>query len=76
MHIPLSHARVCICMLVCMPAADVLLPLFFAASGLKTNIATINTWRGWGVVLALICIATFAKVWAREPNLRRWGLKA
>lgn len=34
---------------------------FVRCSGIKTNIGTINTWRYWGVVLALIGLATVAK---------------
>jgi Kef-type K+ transport system membrane component KefB len=42
-------------------AAELLLPLFFASSGIKTDIGALNTWRYWGIVLALICIASAAK---------------
>jgi Kef-type K+ transport system membrane component KefB len=44
-----------------LPAAELLLPLFFASSGIKTDIGALNTWRYWGIVLALICIASASK---------------
>lgn len=40
---------------------EVLLPLYFVNSGIKTNIGTLNTARYWGVTLAIIIIATLAK---------------
>ena len=40
---------------------EVLLPLFFASSGIRTNIGTLNSWRLWGITLAIIVIACIAK---------------
>mmetsp|Transcript_5550 Transcript_5550/g.13807 ORF Transcript_5550/g.13807 Transcript_5550/m.13807 type:complete len:533 (-) Transcript_5550:284-1882(-) len=40
---------------------DFLLPLFFASSGIRTNIGTLDTARYWGITLAIILIATVAK---------------
>eukprot|EP00042_Codosiga_hollandica_P029198 m.159262 g.159262 ORF g.159262 m.159262 type:complete len:334 (-) comp53010_c0_seq2:464-1465(-) len=41
---------------------EVLLPLFFANSGISTNIGSLNTVRYWGIALAVIIIATIGKV--------------
>lgn len=40
---------------------EVLLPLFFASSGIKTDIGTLDTARYWGIALCLLCIASAAK---------------
>jgi hypothetical protein len=40
---------------------EVLLPLFFASSGIRTDIGTLNSWRLWGITLAIILIACVAK---------------
>lgn len=47
----------------CLPhsAAEVLLPLYFANSGIKTNIGTLDSGRYWGITLAIIAIACVAK---------------
>jgi Kef-type K+ transport system membrane component KefB len=42
-------------------AAEVFLPLFFANSGIRTDIGSLSTARHWGITLAIICIACFAK---------------
>jgi Kef-type K+ transport system membrane component KefB len=42
-------------------AEEVLLPLYFANSGIRTNIGTLDTGRYWGITLAIILIATCAK---------------
>jgi Kef-type K+ transport system membrane component KefB len=39
----------------------VLLPLFFANSGIRTDIGSLSTARHWGITLCIICIACFAK---------------
>lgn len=44
-----------------LPVTEVFLPLYFVSSGIKTNIGLLNTAQDWGYVLALICIACFAK---------------
>ncbi|CCG84845.1 protein of unknown function [Taphrina deformans PYCC 5710] len=38
------------------------LPLYFASSGLKTNIALLNSGKDWGYTIAVIICATFSKV--------------
>lgn len=43
------------------PAGEVLLPLYFASSGIKTNIGTLDKAEYWGITLAIICIASLAK---------------
>jgi Kef-type K+ transport system membrane component KefB len=48
-------------LLSCSAAAEVLLPLFFANSGIRTDIGSLSTARHWGITLAIICIACFAK---------------
>lgn len=37
------------------------MPLFFANSGIRTDIGALSTARHWGVTLAIVCIACFAK---------------
>jgi Kef-type K+ transport system membrane component KefB len=39
----------------------VFLPLFFASSGIKTDIGTLGTARYWGITLAIVLVATIAK---------------
>lgn len=39
-----------------------LLPLYFASSGLKTNIATIHGGQAWGLLVLVICVACFGKI--------------
>jgi len=41
---------------------EFLLPLYFASSGIKTNIGAISDGKYWGDTVAIIAIATFAKV--------------
>lgn len=38
------------------------LPLYFASSGLKTNIGLLNDGKSWGYTFAIIICATFSKV--------------
>jgi len=45
-----------------MPAVELLLPLFFASSGIKTDIGALNTARYWGIAAAIIAMACFAKL--------------
>lgn len=40
---------------------EVLLPLYFVNSGVKTNIGTLNTIRLWGITLAITLLACMAK---------------
>jgi Kef-type K+ transport system membrane component KefB len=42
-------------------AAEVFLPLFFASSGIRTDIGTLGTARYWGITLAIVLVATVAK---------------
>ena len=37
------------------------LPAFFAVTGLRTEIGLLNTWRDWGLCLAIITLATAGK---------------
>jgi len=39
-----------------------LLPLYFAASGLKTNVATIHGMTSWGLLVLVITIACAGKI--------------
>ncbi|KAJ0035823.1 hypothetical protein Pint_24137 [Pistacia integerrima] len=39
-----------------------LLPLYFASSGLKTDVTTMNGALSWGLVLLVICTACFGKI--------------
>ncbi|CAM6121388.1 unnamed protein product [Calypogeia fissa] len=39
-----------------------LLPLYFASSGLKTNVATIQGAQSWGLLVLVICVACFGKI--------------
>ncbi|KAM0948255.1 putative cation/H+ exchanger, sodium/solute symporter superfamily [Dioscorea sansibarensis] len=39
-----------------------LLPLYFASSGLKTNMATISGGRAWGLVVLVIAVASAGKI--------------
>ncbi|KAL2315284.1 Potassium ion/proton antiporter [Schizosaccharomyces pombe] len=38
------------------------LPLYFASSGLKTNISTLNTGKIWGYTIGTICVAIASKM--------------
>jgi len=40
---------------------ELLLPLYFASSGIKTNIGSLTEGRDWGYVVAIICIAVAVK---------------
>mmetsp|Transcript_8096 Transcript_8096/g.17328 ORF Transcript_8096/g.17328 Transcript_8096/m.17328 type:complete len:514 (+) Transcript_8096:192-1733(+) len=40
---------------------EVLLPLYFAYSGIRTDIGSLNTIRYWGITLAVICLAVVGK---------------
>lgn len=40
---------------------EVFLPLFFANSGIRTDLGSLSSARHWGITLAIICIACFAK---------------
>ncbi|XP_021771441.1 cation/H(+) antiporter 18-like [Chenopodium quinoa] len=42
--------------------SSLLLPLYFASSGLKTNVATIQGAQSWGLLLLVILTACFGKV--------------
>ena len=42
--------------------SGLLLPLYFASSGLKTNVATIQGAQSWGLLLLVILTACFGKV--------------
>lgn len=42
-------------------AGEVLLPLFFANSGIRTDIGTLDSGRYWAITLAIIGVACFAK---------------
>lgn len=42
-------------------AAEVLLPLFFANSGIRTDIGTLSSGRYWAFTLAITALACFAK---------------
>lgn len=37
------------------------LPLYFASSGIKTNIGALSTGKDWGIAIAIFFLATFAK---------------
>lgn len=53
-----------VCLSACVPAcfvAEFLLPLFFANSGIRTNIGTLDSGRYWAITLAITAIACFAK---------------
>ncbi|KAL3687932.1 hypothetical protein R1sor_014241 [Riccia sorocarpa] len=39
-----------------------LLPLYFVASGLKTNVATISSAQSWGLLVLVIAVACFGKI--------------
>jgi len=39
-----------------------LLPLYFASSGIKTDLTTLTDIKDWGIILAISLIAVFAKV--------------
>lgn len=39
-----------------------LLPLYFASSGLKTNVATISGGKAWGLVVLVIAVASAGKI--------------
>ncbi|BBN08303.1 K+:H+ antiporter [Marchantia polymorpha subsp. ruderalis] len=39
-----------------------MLPLYFASSGLKTNIGTVKTAQSWGLLVLVITVACFGKV--------------
>lgn len=40
---------------------EFLLPLYFANSGIRTNIGTLDTARYWGITVAIICLAVLGK---------------
>jgi Kef-type K+ transport system membrane component KefB len=42
-------------------AAEFLLPLFFANSGIRTDIGTLDSGRYWAITIAITAIACFAK---------------
>lgn len=42
-------------------AGEVLLPLFFATSGIRTDIGTLDSGRYWAITVAVIVMACFAK---------------
>jgi Kef-type K+ transport system membrane component KefB len=43
-------------------SAVFLLPLFFAFTGLRTQIGLLDDWRSWGICLAVIAVATLGKL--------------
>jgi Kef-type K+ transport system membrane component KefB len=51
-----------------------LLPLFFAFTGLRTQVGLINDGGGWLLCLALIAIATFGKLGGTMVTARLTGL--
>jgi Kef-type K+ transport system membrane component KefB len=51
-----------------------LLPLFFAFTGLRTQIGLMNAWSDWLICLAIIAIATFGKLGGSAVTARLTGM--
>jgi Kef-type K+ transport system membrane component KefB len=51
-----------------------LLPLFFAFTGLRTQIGLLDDWRGWAVCLGLIAFATLGKLGGSTLAARYTGM--
>lgn len=51
-----------------------LLPLFFAFTGLRTQIGLLNDWQGWLICLGIIAVATFGKVGGSAFTARLTGM--
>jgi Kef-type K+ transport system membrane component KefB len=51
-----------------------LLPLFFAFTGLRTQIGLLNDWQGWLICLGIIVVATFGKVGGSAFAARLTGM--
>ncbi len=52
-----------------------LLPLFFAFTGLRTQIGLLNDWSGWLVCLLIILVATLGKLGGSALTARFTGMK-
>jgi len=51
-----------------------LLPLFFAFTGLRTQIGLLNDWQGWLVCVAIIAVATLGKLGGSAFSARLTGM--
>lgn len=51
------------------------LPLYFALSGLKTEIGLLNDWKSWGLVLLVILAAIIGKVAGVTLTARAFGVQ-
>jgi len=51
-----------------------LLPLFFAFTGLRTQIGLLNGWEGWAVCLGLVLMATLGKLGGSMVTARWTGM--
>lgn len=52
-----------------------LLPLFFAFTGLRTQIGLLNDWAGWSICLAIIAVATLGKLGGTAITARLTGMR-
>ena len=52
-----------------------LLPIFFAFTGLRTQVGLLSGWQDWSVCLAIIGIATLGKLGASTLTARFTGMK-
>jgi Kef-type K+ transport system membrane component KefB len=51
-----------------------LLPLFFAFTGLRTQVGLLNVWQGWLICLAIIAVATLGKLGGSVITARLTGM--
>jgi Kef-type K+ transport system membrane component KefB len=51
-----------------------LLPLFFAFTGLRTQVGLLNDWQGWLICLAIIAVATLGKLGGSAITARLTGM--
>ncbi len=55
-------------------ASVLLLPLFFAFTGLRTQIGLLNDWSGWLICLGIIAVATLGKLGGSAVAARLTGM--
>jgi len=51
-----------------------LLPLFFAFTGLRTQVGLLNDWQGWLICLAIVAVATLGKLGGSAFTARLTGM--
>lgn len=58
------------------PVTTLLLPAFFAAAGLRTELGSLNHWQDWLIVLIIIAVATLGKMGSTAISARIVGYPA